>query len=250
VSLAQAFLLATVQGVSEFLPISSSGHLGLLHRLLQIREAPATFTVLAHSGTLLAVLTFFRVDLIKSLKTSRRTLLINVFIASLPAAILGLFLSPFLNQILASTKVIALGFAITGLLLCLIRRLKLGPKNMSQLSPRQSLIIGLFQASALIPGLSRSGATIFAGQYQGLDPVNTLTFSFVLFIPATFGASWLTFSRYGLTTLSSLQILVGLFVPFLVGYLSLAILKRFLCKNKLYLLSPYCLSLSIFSLFV
>lgn len=247
-SLAQTFLLATVQGVSEFLPISSSGHLALLYRLLRIQNPPATFVVLVHSGTLFAALAFFYNDFRKLLKESPRTTVVNVLVASLPAAFIGLFLSPFLNQLLVSAKIVALGFTGTSFLLFLSHRLKIDQGKIGHLSPKQAFIIGLFQAGALIPGLSRSGATLFAGQQQGLNSSSTLTFSFLLFVPATLGAALLTFVKDGLTALSFAEIIVGLFTPFLTGYFSLTLLRYSLRRDKLYLFSSYCLLLAIISL--
>lgn len=244
----QALILAIVQGLSEFLPISSSGHLALIYHIFKITEPPATYTVLVHFSTLFAPIIFFRHQFLALIRNAFRQIVITIIWASLPAFTVGFLLAPAIDQILSSTRIAAFGFAATSILLLLSRNFTKGSKKIEQLSSRESLLIGIFQAAAIMPGLSRSGATIIAGQWLNLGFSPALSFSFLLFIPAACGALALTAVSHNLTSLPPINLLIGLIVPGLVGYFSLVILQRLFLKKKLYFFAPYCAILAFISL--
>lgn len=235
-----AIFLGTVQGVTEFLPVSSSGHLVLLQKIFGISEPPIFFDTLVHLGTLLAVILFFWRELKRVEKVKR--VLRNVVVGTLPAAAVGLVVQPFVKIIFGNLLLVGLGFLVTGGLLFWSKNLSSGKKNLKGikgLKGFQALTIGLFQAVAIVPGISRSGATIVGGLSQKLDSDSAFKFSFYLSIPAIVGANLLQLKN--LSQIDFLpQSLVGMLAAFAVGYFSLRFLQKILRSQKLYYFSFYC----------
>ncbi len=241
----QAAILAVVQGVSEFLPISSSGHLAILSRQLRIADPPSEFVVLVHVGTLLATLLYFRGSYLKIIRSGDRAVAFRIVIGTIPAAVLGIFLAPLLDTLFQSRMLVTVGFLVTSILLFASRNTTQKNKTISELNLTDALRIGIFQAGALMPGWSRAGSTIFASQRQGLDNENAFLFSFLLYIPVSLGAAFLTLISSQTNYVTTPLILVGLIVPTVVGYLSLEILGQVLKQEKLYLFFPYTLALAV-----
>lgn len=198
--LTQALILAIVQGLTEFLPISSSGHLVLMPVLFGWEDQGLAFDVAVHLGTLAAVLFYFRRDLwpmtrdaLGTLRGGRRTresdLAWWVLIGTVPAVICGLLFADAIGTLLRSPLVIAWTMAGFGLLLWLSDRFGRRERDESQLGWRDALIIGLAQAVSLIPGTSRSGITITAALFLGLDRQAAARFSFLLSIPIIVAAT-------------------------------------------------------------
>ncbi|MBR2080721.1 MAG: undecaprenyl-diphosphate phosphatase [Oscillospiraceae bacterium] len=203
-----AILLGVVQGIAEFLPISSSGHLAVLQNLFQISapgENDLFFDILLHIGTLFAVLLAYRKDIsafireapaVLRKKTNEKTqksaslslrLLLLLIIAAAPL-VLVLFFKRFVEQLYYDTFFISAAFAVTGLILFLSDRYAAGEKDLKETSVTDALVIGFAQTLAVVPGLSRSGATISAGLCCGLSRPFAVKFSFLLSIPAILGA--------------------------------------------------------------
>lgn len=234
----QAFILAVVQGVAEFLPISSSGHLAVLQNFWRLAP-PVFFDVLVHVGTLLSVLFFFRrrllvlaAGLIKKDPVAWRYFGF-LFVGSLPAAFAGLFLEDYLETIFSSLLVVSFGFLITAAFLLSTRFFS--EKNSPRpLNFKNAFIIGLFQAVAICPGISRSGSTITAGLYQGLSRETAFEFSFLLSLPAIFGALLLEIVKTDLAGFAWGQGILGLLVAALIGYFSLKYLKQLLLTAKMW----------------
>lgn len=238
-SLIRALALGIVQGAAEFLPISSSGHLVLLQKFLGLTEPPVFFDVLVHLGTLLAVVVFFGRGLVRRFR--------EIIIGTLPVAVVGLLVQPFVATIFNSLLVVGLSYLFTGALLFWSRYQTVGEKDLSSLGDRPALVVGLFQALALLPGVSRSGATIIGGLSQGLDRESSFRFSFYLFLPAVLGATILQLKD--LTSISiSLESWLGMLAAFVVGYVSLHLLQKILTSQKLYYFAPYCFLLGAISL--
>jgi undecaprenyl-diphosphatase len=253
-----AIFLGAVQGVTEFLPVSSSGHLVLLHKILGVGETPIFFETLVHLGTLGAVLVFFRRELIRVIGEVKKIrgparggqvgVIRGIIIGTLPVAAVGFLVQQFLlEEIFGNLLVVGVGFLVTSALLLWSKKLEKGLKGLKGLKDTETLAIGLFQAAALVPGISRSGATIVGGLSQKLDREEAFKFSFYLAIPAIIGANLLQ-----LKDLSSadflLESLLGMLAAFVVGYFSLKLLQKILRAGKLYYFSFYCFSIGVLTI--
>lgn len=232
-----------IQGLSEFLPISSSGHLVLVPAVLG-QEGPdlATSAVL-HLGTLLAVLVYFRTDLRRMLRfdAEGRRLVGLVAIGTVPAAVLGLTLESFFDEINQRPKMVAIALFLTGLVLMATRFLERGRRPMEEGRPVDAVAVGLGQALALIPGVSRSGATIATGLARGFDRVEAARYSFLLGIPAIAGGGLLSFADLASSDAGiPPETWVGMAVAAVSGYAAIAVLLRLLGRVGLAPFGAYC----------
>lgn len=195
-----ALLLGVLQGLTEFLPVSSSGHLVLGQSILGLKEPELFFDVLLHVGTLAAVLTFYGKDLWRiargwcaslaggdSNEGAARTGWLLI-LGSVPAGIVGVFLSGLVEQMFASPRLAACALLVTGGILCLGEPKEGAGREEAEMTAKDALIIGMFQAFAIIPGISRSGATIAAALMRGVAREQAARFSFLLSVPAIAGA--------------------------------------------------------------
>jgi undecaprenyl-diphosphatase len=238
-----AILWGAVQGLTEFLPVSSSGHLVLIPALLG-REGPDIgTTAMLHLGTLPAVLVYFRSDLAAMAKFDRpgRRMITIIVIGTIPAVILGLLFEDKLDQLTERPKLVAGMLILTGVIMLATRMLRPGSKTTERLSPTDSGLIGLAQSFALIPGVSRSGMTITAGLARGMDRVEAARFAFLLGIPVIAGAGLLSVAKAlsdgaGITVAT----MVGMIVAGLVGYWAISFLIRILGKVGLTPFGVYC----------
>ncbi|KPU28161.1 UDP pyrophosphate phosphatase [Caloranaerobacter sp. TR13] len=259
-SLLKAIFLGIFQGVTEFLPISSSGHLVLLQKLFGIDEGNLFFTVMLHFGTLISILIVyfkdivsiigefnkFIVELLKDKKieidNEYRKLGIMIIIGSIPTALMGILLENIFESFYNTTIIIGLALIFTGILLWIAEKIKLGKKSIRKMTVKDALVIGTFQGMAITPGLSRSGSTIVGGLFMGLNKKNATRFSFLLALPATFGASLLELSKAlntNFSEVSFLIVIVGIFSSCITGIFSIKFLIRVLEKGKLYYFSYY-----------
>jgi undecaprenyl-diphosphatase len=264
VELYKAVILGIIQGLAEFLPISSSGHLVIFQHYFGIQSIDLFFNVSLHMGTLLAVIFIFKKDIflmIKSMKTlfssiiyrkaNMQELLQNddlklawlIIIGSVPTAIIGLILKKYFLHFLSSPAVAAAMLIVTGTILLIS---KLFEKNMQandieSFSLKHALIIGIAQGVSVIPGISRSGATIVTALGLGIDKELSGKFSFLLSIPAIVGAEILCLKELNSAALPfDLPIVVGTFFSFIVGLCVLKILLFIIKKGKFYIFAPYC----------
>lgn len=226
------YILAVIQGISEFLPISSTGHLNLVQYFFKLSPS-LTLDILFHAGTLLAVLFFFR-NQIKYFFQNFWYILIG----SIPAAIIGVLLKSQFENIFADIKLLPIFFLITSILIYLTKYFK---NNTKKINFQNALIIGLFQALAILPGVSRSGATIFAGLLVGLSPIEAFNFSFALFIPATLGAIFLGFNELNFSS----NYLLPFILTIIVGIFALNFLKKSLLSKNFWKFSMYTFILVI-----
>jgi len=236
----QAFILGLVQGLTEFLPVSSSGHLVIIQHLFKLTQPPILFDIFVHLATALAIILVFWSALIKLTKKN----IIFILIASIPAAVFGLLLNSQIQSLFNSLKLISLALFVTSLLLFSIKFfLPQAKKDKPKLL--DAFIIGCFQALAIIPGISRSGSTISSAIFMGLKPITAFNFSFILSLPAVFGAQLLHLSD--LTSISINQIpflLTGFITAFISGFFSLKLLKKLIIKGKVNTFAYYCLTLA------
>ncbi len=242
-----ALILAVIQGFTEWLPISSSGHLILFEKILGFNTS-LPFDVALHFGTLMAVFVYFGKEIVDILEdlfrlkfdSTNGKMGIFLIFASIPAAILGYFTLGFFEAVFSNLTVIAWGFALTGMFLLISSVPRKLEEN--RLNFKKSFLIGVAQALAIIPGISRSGATISAGIMQGLNEKDAMKFSFLLSIPIVFGANLVTVEK---AVLSPTFIWATL-VSFLVGLLSIYLMFNYvLTKRKnLFWFGLYCLILA------
>lgn len=250
--------LGFLQGLCEFFPISSSGHLIVIQEFLK-SDSAFLFTVILHFGTLCSVLFFYRKILISLLKTAfltpKNNFLLKIIWASFPILIIGFFFYDMIKQFF-KTQTAGWGFFFTGLLLLGTYFKKYPHKNLDvfniqifkNISYLQALVIGLSQVSALLPGVSRSGVSIATGIYFGLAPFTALHFSFLIGCVALFSACALELSRTQLNTLSLWPLIIGLISSFSFGYLALFLMKAWI--PYLYRFSFYLLPLGLLIILV
>ena len=226
----QLILLSLVQGLTEFLPVSSSAHLVLLSEFLGEEDQGIIFDVGVHFGTLLAALVYFRSDLKKmiinlgshKLLSEENNLTTNLVIGVIPILLAGFLLRDFVNLHLRNSEVIAYATIIFGILLY-IAQLRKGKENLDSVNYKQALIIGLFQCLALIPGTSRSGITITAGLFLGLSATAASRFSFLLAIPTIGAIALAELIRVSFIDITDngTELSIALIISFLVAYISI-----------------------------
>jgi undecaprenyl-diphosphatase len=236
-----SIFLGIIQGLSEFLPISSSAHLVIIQSLIPGFSQPGVlFDVILHFGTSLAVILFFWKEIISFIKKNFLALVIG----TIPAAIIGYLFQNLIESLFSSVKLIALFLLISGVMNILVD--KLG-ETKEKIGNKDSLFIGVFQAFAIIPGISRSGSTIFAASKLGIKKELAAKFSFFLALPAVLGANLLEIVKYkgevGMGIL--MPYLWGFIASFAFGYLSIRFVFKFLAQKKFRYFGYYCLGLGL-----
>jgi undecaprenyl-diphosphatase len=235
-------ILAIVQAATEFLPISSSGHLALFSNLLKTGDL-FLFTIL-HLASLFAVLIFTRNEIFElcSFTEKSNKLLVNLIIATIPAALVGFFFKDLIESVFSSYLFLSGAFFFTGLVILSTKK----TQSKNDILFSSAFLIGLFQTFALFPGVSRSGMTISAGMISGLEKEKATRFSFLLLIPLVIGA---VISETGNAYISG-SLIVSFLVCLFLSYLFLKLLMRIVQKGKFWVFSIYCFIVSIVSLFL
>ena len=254
----QGIIIGIVQGLTEFLPVSSSAHLIFIQNILGV-ESSLAFDTFLHLGSLLAVLIYFRADIYKMIRAwllsigdilqhrfregfysdPYKRLAWYVILATIPVGIAGVFLESHVDALFAGALYVPGFFLfVTGTILYLSQRMASGQIDMSHMGWFQSLFMGLGQACAIMPGLSRSGTTIAAGLVVGLDKEFAAKFSFILSIPAIFGAFILQLKDIGLSL--GTAVILGFIAAFISGYLAIKWLLDLIQNRSLDIFSYYC----------
>ena len=261
----QAAFLGVIQGLTEFLPVSSSGHLAIFEKLFALQEATLTFDIMLHVGTLFAVIIFFR----KQILSIRKELAVKVIIATIPIVLAGVFLKPVVESLRTNMGALVVTYAFTAALLFIADRILVNQetdKTWSFLEKihswltgekpptyLQSFLVGIIQILAVLPGISRSGSTVSAGVIGGVSAQEAFAFAFLISIPAVGGAVLLDMIdvvQEGLfTSLPWGVYLLGAGVSGLVGWGALSILQWFITQKKLWPFALYCAFVSILLLF-
>ncbi len=251
----QAILLGIVQGITEFLPISSDGHLVIFQHLFGLKQDMMFFDVMVHFATLLVVFVYFRRDIAALIATffgrnadawphtpgNGRRVVAWIVLGTIPAVFVGLFLKDAVESTFKSVAFAGGGLLFTALLLTIGSRAGGGDKESSALSPAGALAIGIAQAIAPLPGVSRSGSTIATGLLLKLDRKEAARFSFLLAIPAILGATVLELKDVLESGISDIgPVLVGMVVAFIAGMFALNLLVRVLQRGKLIWFAGYC----------
>lgn len=255
----KAVIMGIVQGLTEFLPVSSSGHLVLAGHFLGV-EGPGLFLeVMLHFGTLIAVVVVFWQDIAAMIRSvvlfigrrrlnSHDQMYLNLvwllILGSVPAAVLGLVFKSKLELLFGSTKTVGLMLGITGVILAISGRLGSKGKQLGQVTALDALVIGTGQACALVPGLSRSGTTIGASLFRGLDRPTAARFSFLLAIPAVLGATVLELFSVSITSEAIVPVIVGTISAAVFGFIAIKILMEVLNRGRLIYFSLYLWLLS------
>jgi len=261
-SLARAVILGLVQGLTEFLPISSSAHLIYFQKYLGINQPQLSFTVFLHFATFLAILLFFRKDLWEILKGFRNInrpktnpstrILFLLVIGSLPVVVLGVLFKDKIEFVFSDIKLVSFFLILTGILLSFGDRIRNVHKGILETRIVDGLIIGIAQAVAILPGISRSGATIIFGLFCGLQRKWAVEYSFFLAVPAILGATLLklpgTLSMLNISTLSFY--IAGALAALSSGYWSLKVVLGFVQKGRLRYFAYYCVVLGLIVLFI
>lgn len=243
----EAIVFGILQGLTEFLPVSSSGHLALLHHYFGYQEADLFFDIFLHIATFFTIVVYFWRDIISVLKENRR-LLLYVAAASIPTAVAGVLFSGFFESMFAMPKIVALMLCVTGALLLLAdRAARKSPAvpAKSELTWFNSLVIGLVQAASIMPGISRSGSTISAAMILGIKRKDAVRFSFLLAIPAMLGAFIFKLCKsYGQLHITA-QMAAGAVAAFLVGLGAVHMLLKVVYNNRLKYFGFYCLLIGV-----
>lgn len=235
----QALVMGIIQGLGEFLPISSSAHLVLAPWAFGWSDPGLSFDVALHMGTLFAVVAFFWRDwldlfneaIIRRRGTQKASLFWYLVIATIPGGLAGYILEEQAETVFRNPLIIAIMLIIMGLILYLVDRRAANRKNMNGISLSDSLLIGLSQAFAIIPGVSRSGVTMTAGRALGLTRETAARFSFLLSTPIIFGAGFMKLKDIAPGDIN-VAFITGVASSAIVGFLSIGFLLRYLSERS------------------
>lgn len=247
----EALILGLVQGLTEFIPVSSSGHLIAVHELFGTTESTLLFDVALHVGTLIALVIFFWRDILKLVqnafaKTDEGKLARIIFWSTIPAALIGYVGSDWLDDHLRKPVVVVMTMAFMGLLMLFAEKWsqKREGRELKSVTLSDGMTIGFAQALALIPGVSRSGATITTGLFKGLKRADAARFSFLLAIPITCGAiaGSLFGAEAGELRGQGMEFAVGIITAAISGLFAIKFLLGYLSKNSLAVFAYYRLA--------
>ncbi len=265
----QAVILGIIQGLTEYLPVSSSGHLVITHHLFGLQEPAIFFDVILHLGTLLIVIWYYRADIKSTLtdtyngaaqlfKGDKASEVMNrlpgfrtawfVFLGSIPTGIIGIGFRRQFEEMFTSTHLVGIMLIITGLLLFTTRFATIRGGNKGQVTGWIALAVGLAQGLAITPGISRSGATIAIAILFGVEREMAARLSFFLLIPALTGAILISLNHASIDV-SATALTLGFLSSLIVGYFSLAILVNFVKRGRLFWFSYYCVGAGAFTYF-
>jgi len=263
-SLFQALIMGIVQGLTEFIPVSSSAHLVLVPWALGWSGNTLAFDTMLHWGTLLAVGVYFWSDWISLAKGFFRSLTTSgpwntkpggrlhetssklawwVILATIPAALIGFAFEGFFEALFSSVAAVGFFLLVTALILFLAERFTHGWRPLREMRPSDALLVGLAQAGAIVPGISRSGSTISMGMARNLTREAAARFSFILSAPAILGAGLLQLTKLaseGITGSDVAVMAVGFVAAAVTGYLCIKYLLAYLRRGSLYVFSAYC----------
>jgi undecaprenyl-diphosphatase len=260
----EAFVLGIVQGVTEFVPISSSGHLVLLPAVLGWDSPPLVFDTTVHLATLLAVVVVFWRELVElfvawwqglrvcqPLQTTESRLAWWVILGTVPGILAGLFLEKTFESLFASPHAVGGFLLLTALLLVLAEIFGRRQRVLPEMTWLDSLLIGIGQAAAIAPGLSRSGTTMAVGMFRGLTREAAARFSFILSVPIIAGAGLSQLVKlvsHGDISTNAAELIVGFVTAAFCGYIAIRALLAYLRKRPLYPFAAYCVVVGVLAL--
>lgn len=248
----QTIILGIIQGLTEFLPVSSSGHLAVFGKIFGLESNDLFLETAMHFGTLLSLLIFFRIKIYntvkhafnevkeRSVEKDNLKFIGYVIIGILPAAIVGLLLYDFINKAFDNMIFVGIMFLVTGGILFATKFLE---KKANKINIKNSLFVGIMQIFALLPGISRSGITISSGVCSGMSREKAADFSFFMAMPLILAGFIKEFIDTGMNL--SLEIIMGIIASFISGYMAVYVLYKILKSRKFYMFSYYLLPLGI-----
>jgi undecaprenyl-diphosphatase len=253
--------IALVQGISEFIPVSSSAHIILAQHFTGLSsdvESDFAVNILLHLGTFVAVIYVYRdiiMELFKNLfspntivRNEALSYIIYIFVASIPVGIAGVGFSDYFRTAFADPQFASAMLLVTAVILAYSGYAR--EKDTGEITLKTAVIVGIFQVCALFPGISRSGITITTALLLGISRERAGRFSFMIFLPAVGGATFLEIGKITQTDYSAGLLLTGFLTSLIVGILALKILLHFVNRGKLHLFSPYCLILGIIGIII
>ena len=251
VSLWQAIILGIVQGLTEFLPVSSSGHLVIFQNLFGMTEPVIAFDAFLHLGTLVAVFIVFWGDIKELIRHPLSRFMALIIVGSIPVALMGFLLQDIFEALFSSLIAVSIALIVTGALMFVSDRFH-GEKSIKELAFSRAIIIGIFQGLAITPGLSRSGSTIFGSLLCGIKRDEAAKFAFILSIPAILGAAGYQFLKIigDNTFVFQWSYLAGLISAALVGYFAIKVFLEVLKRKNMRYFAYYCWLLAIIVLLV
>ena len=244
-SIFEAIISGLVQGLTEFLPISSSGHLAIIHSFFGVGVSYVFFDICLHLATLMVVVFYFRKDIADIYRRRESIWILYLILGTVPAVLAALLFEKKILLFFQDPRLVFLMLMATGVVLFagqIVLRMKKAPGGGPDL--RKAVLVGLAQACALIPGISRSGTTISAGIASGMKSEEAFRFAFLLAIPAISGAilyKLVSLEQGEIIVMGGINFLIGMTCSFAAGLASLYVLKRVIIARKLYLFGAYCL---------
>ncbi|MCK5214457.1 MAG: undecaprenyl-diphosphate phosphatase [Candidatus Omnitrophica bacterium] len=263
----KTIFLGFIQGVTEFLPISSSGHLSLMDRIFPGGDADVLFFTITHLGTMLATFVVFRKeisnilvsfkDLLPNMKkgelVSSQSMMFYIIIGSVPTGLAGIILADKFEAFIENINFVGVMFMVTGLILLTTRFAQEGSKREGSFGPWRSFLVGCAQGFAILPGISRSGTTISSILLLKGERAFAGRLSFLMSLPAILAANLLEFRhviKQGAGNCISFSHILGFVVSFIVGFFSLKLLLRLVEQGKFHYFAYYCFAIGLYSLFV
>lgn len=238
-SLLEAIVLGLIQGLSEFLPVSSSGHLLVAHQVFGITgEDNLTFIIVLNMGSLVPLLWVFRKDVWELARNPFQKMTILLIVATLPLIIVTVLFLDYIEQMFRLVQFLPVGFVITGVILLLSDKFSKGERKITELKISDAVLVGLSQAVAVFPGLTRSGSTITASLARGLDRESAAKFSFLMSIPTALGAialraGHIVSGRISLDDLNFINLGARFLTAAVSGYLAINVMLAIVRKAKL-----------------
>ncbi len=248
-NLSEAVVLSLVQALTEFLPISSFGHLVLIENIFGYKSESILFDLIVHLGTVLSVLVYFRNFIAEAIKNIRilKLLALSTAFTAAPSIIILKFFRTEIKEL----KLVSLSFFITALLLFSMDYFKNLKKEVNTMSYKDAALIGIAQSLSILPGISRTGVTTFSALILGLKRSDAAKYSLILAIPTIFGAFSLEFMEYREVVVVNAEIyIVALILSFIFGLISIRIFIEFLMKRRFKIFGIYCILVGIVSVFL
>ena len=257
-------MLGIIQGLTEFLPVSSSGHLVIFENLLGFKEPEILLDASLHLGTLLAVCIYFRSDLLKMFQglwswmnpthdtkrglTAHASMAVMVVVGSIPTALIGLIFKDPLEKLFGAVTTVGVMLLVTGVITGITKFIPEERGKWDRVKVWMALAIGVAQGLAIIPGISRSGSTIVCALLLGLRRETAGRFSFLLSIPAIIGAVGLQLESDAIARVGIIPLVAGFASAAVVGFFALKLLMGMVKKGHFYYFAPYCLAIGILTI--
>ena len=247
----EAVILGLLQGFTEFLPVSSSGHLVLMQQVMGLQEVPIFFDTMLHLGTLIAVVIVLFSEIVGIFRHPVKNHMGMLILASIPAAVVGYLWNDYFESIFRSGSLLGVCFLITAIILVVSELIAAKINTQKHITTKSALVMGLMQAVAILPGVSRSGSSIAGGLFMGVDRVSAAKFSFLMSIPIILGSvvfSGASIADVGIGDISVTVIAAGTIAAAASGFFAVKFMLSIIKKTKLYGFAVYVTALGVFLL--